>query len=194
MIRVYLEVAAPWVFACPVDHPGWQRRGRGEDKALEELETYRRRYGSAMGTTPRGEFEVVGTVEGNGTTTFGAPDARGPWDAEPLSLKEIRAVRSCWTYFDQTVGRVSAELQKGPRGGGRDRDGIAAHVQEAERTYGRAIGARVPPRTPWPEQREEILLALQDLTSDKWPAKYAARRISWHVLDHAWELEDKSLT
>jgi hypothetical protein len=25
-----------------------------------------------------------------------------------------------------------------------------------------------------------------------WPPRYAARRIAWHVLDHAWEIEDKS--
>ena len=26
----------------------------------------------------------------------------------------------------------------------------------------------------------------------EWPARYAARRIAWHVLDHAWEIEDRS--
>ena len=26
----------------------------------------------------------------------------------------------------------------------------------------------------------------------KWPPRYAARRLAWHVLDHAWEIEDKS--
>ena len=26
-----------------------------------------------------------------------------------------------------------------------------------------------------------------------WPTRYAARRIAWHVLDHAWEIEDKSM-
>jgi len=25
-----------------------------------------------------------------------------------------------------------------------------------------------------------------------WPARYAVRRIVWHVLDHAWEIQDKS--
>jgi hypothetical protein len=24
-----------------------------------------------------------------------------------------------------------------------------------------------------------------------WPIAYAARRIAWHVLDHAWEMEDR---
>ena len=25
----------------------------------------------------------------------------------------------------------------------------------------------------------------------KWPPRYAARRIAWHALDHAWEIEDR---
>jgi len=25
-----------------------------------------------------------------------------------------------------------------------------------------------------------------------WPARYAVRRIVWHVLDHAWEIQDKT--
>jgi hypothetical protein len=25
-----------------------------------------------------------------------------------------------------------------------------------------------------------------------WLPRYAARRIAWHVLDHAWEIEDRS--
>jgi hypothetical protein len=24
-----------------------------------------------------------------------------------------------------------------------------------------------------------------------WPARYAARRIAWHVIDHLWEMEDR---
>jgi hypothetical protein len=26
----------------------------------------------------------------------------------------------------------------------------------------------------------------------RWPIRYAARRIAWHALDHAWEIEDRS--
>lgn len=26
----------------------------------------------------------------------------------------------------------------------------------------------------------------------KWTARYAARRIAWHALDHAWEMQDRS--
>ena len=193
MIRVYLEVEKTWAFACAVDYPGWQRRGRGAEAALEVLDDYRRRYGDAVGAVPEGELHVIGTVVGTVTTGFGAPDVIGEWDAEPLTSKEIELLAASWEAFDRTVGRVSAQLQKGPRGGGRDRDQIVAHVQEAERSYGRKIGARVPPRTAWPEQRQAILERLAEPTHDQWPPKYAARRIAWHVLDHAWEMEDKDL-
>jgi hypothetical protein len=26
----------------------------------------------------------------------------------------------------------------------------------------------------------------------RWPARYAAHRIAWHALDHAWEIEDRT--
>ena len=87
-------------------------------------------------------------------------------------------------------------LPKGPRGGGRDRDGIVAHVLEGERSYARKVGVRLPPRTPWTEQREAVVAALLELNASgattTWPPRYFIRRAAWHVVDHAWELEDKS--
>jgi len=66
----------------------------------------------------------------------------------------------------------------------------------AERSYSSKVGARVPPRTPWPEQRAALVAALRGphAPSGKWPRRYAIRRCAWHVLDHAWEIEDKSTT
>lgn len=192
--RVYLEVGKTWTFACAVDHPGWARRGKGDEVALEALEDYRERYGLAVGAQPRGALQVIGTVPGTMTTDFGAPDATGPWDADQPTAQEVAAVLACWSAFDQAVGSASAELQKGPRGGGRDRDEVVDHVQESERTYARKIGVRLPPRTAWPEQRDQIAAALRAPQDTSWSPKYAARRIAWHVLDHAWEIEDKSLS
>ena len=189
MIRVYLEVEKTWTFACAVDHPGWQRRARSSEKALEELEAYRDRYVEPV----PGELQVVGTLQGSMNTVW-APSEIGPWDAEPLSEQEIALLRRCWTTFDETAARVSAELRKGPRGGGRDRDAIVEHVREAERSYARKVGVRVPPRTPWAEQREAIIAGLRAPTDDRWPPKYLARRTAWHVLDHAWEMQDKDLS
>jgi hypothetical protein len=30
------------------------------------------------------------------------------------------------------------------------------------------------------------------LTEKGWPVRAMVRRMAWHVLDHAWEIEDKS--
>ena len=142
-------------------------------------------------------FQVVGTVEGNRTTDFGAPDACGPWDAETLTgvelARQIHLLEDAWAYLDLVVASAPAELRKGPRGGGRDRDAMVAHVMEAERAYGRKVGTRVPPRTPWDVQRVAITAALREGgDGGVWPVGYAIRRLAWHVLDHAWEIEDKS--
>jgi hypothetical protein len=89
-------------------------------------------------------------------------------------------------------------LAKGPRGGGRDRDEVVRHVLAAEASYARQIGLRL--REPSVDeaaavqyQRESIASALPTSSSEtKWPPRYIIRRMAWHVLDHAWEIEDKS--
>lgn len=98
-----------------------------------------------------------------------------------------------WQTFDRVVTAAPERLRKGPRGGGRDRDAIVDHVREAERSYARKVGARLPPRTPWPDQRAAIIGALgSGAPGGPWSPAYAFRRITWHALDHAWEIEDKS--
>jgi hypothetical protein len=192
-------VGRTWTFAAAIDWPGWCRRGKDEEGALDALLDYAGRYKTVAGrafTTPA-QLSVVGTVPGTATTDFGAPAVAGPWDDEPLPPAEAarmaKLVAAAWTAFDAVVAGAPAHLRKGPRGGGRDRDGIVDHVREAERAYGRKIGVRVPPRTAWPRQREALLSALRAGAPDgAWPARYALRRIAWHVLDHAWEIEDKS--
>jgi hypothetical protein len=187
------------VFAVSLDWPGWCRQGKTIEQAIEELENYRARYEKivpALG--PLGEISVIGEVDGDGTTEFGAPNILGPWDEFPASqanrLRQMEILVSSWTYFDNVIKKAPANLAKGPKGGGRDRDEVAAHVQEAERAYGRKIGVRVPPRTPWPQQRVEILNRLKlGAEGAGWPQEYAVRRIVWHVIDHAWEIEDKSV-
>jgi hypothetical protein len=198
--RVYLEAGKTWTFACAVDWPGWCRRGKGEDAAVEALLDYAPRYRKVAGRSfDPGEVEVVGRLTGNATTDFGAPGAStGRWDKEPLAGDEldrqVALLRAAWRCFDRVVAKAPATLRKGPRGGGRDRDAIAEHVREAERAYGRKIGVRVSPRTEWAEQRAAIVAALRDRAEETpaWTARYAIRRIAWHVLDHAWEIEDRS--
>ena len=201
MTDLYLEQGRTWTFACAVDWAGWARRGKGDEAALEQLLSYAGRYAAVVrDVAPEFapdlapcELHVVGTVPGTTTTDFGAPDARGPWDDRPVDAERLATLlEACWAALDRVVATASPELRKGPRGGGRDRDEIARHVQEAERSYGRKLGASVPPRTPWPEQRAAFAAAVRaGAPGASWPLGYAVRRFAWHVLDHAWEIEDR---
>lgn len=196
--RVYLETGTKWVFAVALDWPGWCRRAATADLAVAELEHYRGRYAVVVGAPfEPGPVEIIGSVPGNGTTDFGAPDARGPWDEPSPSGAELEhqigVLTKAWTYFDHVVAGAPESLRKGPRGGGRDRDAIVDHVREAERVYGRKVGIRVPPRTPWARQRTMLADGLSHAPEDTArPVGYAIRRFTWHILDHAWEIEDKS--
>ena len=197
MTDVYLEVGRKKVFACAVDWPGWARSGRTEQAALEALRAYAPRYAAVAPDLDPGELHVVGRLPGTATTDFGAPDARGEWDAAPLPPAEADRLAGlldrCWQVFDDVVAGAPAELRKGPRGGGRDRDAVVDHVCEAERSYTRTIGVKVAPRTPWPEQRTAVLAGVRaPAAGTSWPVRYYVRRAAWHVLDHAWEVEDRS--
>ncbi|MHB8378496.1 MAG: hypothetical protein ACYDB2_01075 [Acidimicrobiales bacterium] len=195
--RVYVEEGKDTVFAISLEWPGWCRRAKTTDLAVAALDDYRDRYATIVTTPFRpGPFEIIGTIKGNGTTDFGAPDARGPWDEAELTPRELDRqldiLQDCWNYFDAVVENAPPTLRKGPRGGGRDRDGVVAHVREAERAYCSKVGFRVAPRTPWDEQRDVVLTTLRTGTQNaKWPVAYAIRRCAWHVVDHAWEIEDK---
>ena len=190
---MYVEVGAKKVFACAVDWPGWERSGRTEEAALEALAAHAGRYAPLAGRKRLDtSFEVVERLPGTATTDFGAPDAVCEADRGPLPAAWPAILERAWAAFDEVVARSSPVLTKGPRGGGRDRDQIAEHVAEAERSYARQIGVRVPPRTPWPEQREAIIDALRIRPPEhRWPVRYFLRRTTWHVVDHLWEIEDK---
>lgn len=198
-VRVYLETGKRWVFAAAVDWPGWCRRGKGEEAAIETLLQYSDRYSRAVGVAvPTAPVEVVGRVATrSGMADFGAPGSPGPWDDEPLSSRELGRhlglLQASWAYLDRVATVSPSELRKGPRGGGRDRDAMLKHVQEAERAYSPKVGCRVPPRTPWDEQRAMIESGLRQAPADSaWPVRYTIRRMAWHILDHAWEMEDRA--
>lgn len=213
--RVYLEEGAKRVFACAVDWPGWCRSGRDVATALETLAAYAPRYAVVADETgasfnaepgdPTVGFQVVERVAGSGATDFGVPDRVPAVDAEPLddtgAARLADLVAASWRVFDRLVAGAPATLRKGPRGGGRDRDPIVEHVVESERSYARQLGVRYTP-TQFAQpgaldaMRADLLDALRAARSGEpatgWPPRYAARRIAWHVLDHAWEIEDKS--
>jgi hypothetical protein len=197
-LAVALEQGSRWTFARALDWPGWCRRGKGDEAALEALASYRKRYAAAVGRrVPNSSFEVVARLPGSATTDFGAPGASGPIDDDPLTALEARRfqsiMRAAWDCFDRVADDAPDVLTKGPRGGGRDREAIVEHVREAERAYARQWQVTVPPRTPWPEQRDEVLEVLTRRPArTKWSLRYGVHRVVWHVLDHAWEMEDRT--
>jgi len=195
--RVYLEVGGTRTFASAADWPGWSRSGKTPEAALEALASYAPRY-AAIPKLARIEFpkyatqfEVVEKLEGNATTDFGAPGIPAKGESKPTTNVEharlISLLEACWKYLDRVVAKAPAELRKGPRGGGRDRDKMFQHVLDAELEYGKGIGVRL--KAP---DRKALLAGFRNPKSDgRWPVAYAIRRTAWHALDHAWEIEDR---
>jgi hypothetical protein len=211
-IPVYIESGAKKVFACAIDFPGWCRSGKDEQAALEALASYAPRYAEvaklakAAFPSKAVELEVVERVKGKGATDFGVPHEIPKADAEPLTARQaarqVELMRAAWAVLDKVARAAPAELRKGPRGGGRDRDKMLGHVLGAEAAYARQLGIRHPE----PELgdtaairalRDDLAQALSGASDGSplrpkgWPPRYAFRRISWHVLDHAWEMQDR---
>ncbi len=212
-VEVVLEVGAKRVFARAVDWPGWCRSARDEEGALEALAAYAERYApvvAAAGLRLPAEpsLTVVERVRGDAGTDFGAPGAVSGPDFRVVLAADARRlaalVRACWQTLDEVAVTAPAELRKGPRGGGRDRDKMLAHVVDAEAAYARRIGLRVSPaaagdRDALLANRQAVLDVLREPSDGQrlvepkgWPQRYAAGRIAWHVLDHAWEMQDRS--
>jgi hypothetical protein len=214
-IAVAIEATPKKAFATAVDWPGWSRSGKTPELALEALASAAARYapvaklaGEAFPTAiETGDFDVVEEAEGGSGTAFGVPSRITDADRRPVTEKEAdrlrRLVATAWTTFDRVAARAPAELRKGPRGGGRDRDKMIGHVVEADDAYAREVGLR--PRPTSADDRpaiEAVRAAVLDViaaTSDgspiagrRWTARYAASRIAWHALDHAWEMEDRT--
>jgi len=199
--KIYLETGKKRVFASSLRWPGWARFAAGEEAAIIALDTYAPRYAAFLepsGIPFRAErFEVVERHPGSGNTDFGVPDKPAAADAVHVPPKErerlATILRTAWAYFDSTVAGSPAELRKGPRGGGRDRDKMAAHVLESELAYARMLGLRQRDTVPVEERRAEVLEAVRDPQGEwRWPLPYAVRRFTWHLLDHAWEMQDRS--
>jgi hypothetical protein len=204
-LRVYLEVAPKRAFASAADWPGWCRSGRAPDAALEALEAYRDRYAlvaaRAGRRVPTGRPDVVEEVAGNATTEFGAPGAVTAGDGAPWGRGELERhvalLEAAWAALDDAVHDAPAALRKGPRGGGRDRDAIYAHVVDAEDAYARKAGVRVRAAATDPgavaARRAALLAALRGPAGPgwTWPPRYVIRRAAWHAVDHAWEIEDR---
>jgi hypothetical protein len=218
---VYLEIGQKRTIACAVDWPGWCRGGRDEDAALAALLAYGPRYSQALRATGLGfaapadlrDLEVVERLTGNATTDYGVPAMTPAADRQPVDdaslARLIALLRAYWAAFDAAVEAVEGkELRKGPRGGGRELEAIIRHVMEAEGGYLGALGVKVSLddatglAAAQAEMRQAVIDGLGAAARGetpavgprggaRWAPRYFVRRVAYHVLDHAWEIEDR---
>jgi hypothetical protein len=202
-LRVMIETGSTKVFATALDWPGWSRSAKHEMDAVERLMEYQPRYAPVVrhaGVSFGRAFTpvVVEHVVGDASTDFGVPGRQSATDGESITKTErtrlVAIMRASWVTFDAVAANAHRELRKGPRGGGRDTDKIVAHIADAENGYKGKLGIRGL------KGREEIRAAMvqavldgrEPETPSQWTVRYAARRIAWHALDHAWEIQDRS--
>jgi hypothetical protein len=214
-IRVILEIGKKRrVVAGAMDWPGLDRWGTSEEDALGKLSSYLPRYaavperaglGSAFARA-RG-LEVVERVPGSSSTDFWgiahvpSEIERGVLSAADLE-RRLDLVRACWAYFDDVAERVSHELRPGPRSAGRSHDQIVRHVYYNEpEQFSRKVEVRTPREVVLTSDglathRQAYLDAIRAYNAEAkpartWPIQFLVRRTAHHVMDHAWEMEDR---
>ncbi len=229
-IGVMLEIGPKdkKVVAVAPDWPGLERGAKTEEAAIERLLSYVPRYAQVAELAGMGaEFaastknitgstvDVVEHYPGTGSTDFwGISFGFSSIDRQALSgeelERELTLMRACWTFFDDVRSRVSAEMRKGPRGGGRDRDRIVRHVLFTEQDWAKGLGVSTPEEAQQAmltdggldalnAYRDEYCNAIRVAHSEnkmarKWPLRYLIRHTAFHTLDLAWVMEDKDLT
>ena len=205
--------------AFSLDWPGWSRGAKTAELAVELLESYRERYrpvaelaGMAAEFEAAGPLEVVEDGVGTPSVDFwGISFSPSSTEHGPMSEAElergITILQACWAFFDGVAARVSAEMRKGPRGGGRDRDRIIRHTIRTEsEDFAKQVGLRIPEEAALtPEglrkHRTDYVAAMRAYNAGEverrmrsWSLPYLIRHSAFHTLDHAWEMEDKDLS
>jgi hypothetical protein len=219
--EVYLEVGQKKTFAGALDWPGWCRSGRDEESALAALAACGPRYARIFSRTAidfmspddPAAFTVVERLAGTSTTDFGAPDVAPACDAEPFDEpareRSEAILGAMWRAFDRAVKAAEGkELCKGPRGGGRERDGIVRHVLGADAAYLRRVAQtfRQDDAAPLDDELRRTRVAIRAALAagvrgeippegprggTLWTPRYFVRRVAWHCVDHLWEIEDR---
>jgi hypothetical protein len=217
-LRVTLEIGprGKKVVAVAPDWPGLSRGAATGEAAIERLRSYLPRYApvaklAAMDAafTASTEMNVVDRYPGTGSTDFwGISFAFSSIDQQELSGealdRELTLMQACWAFYDGVRTRVSAEMQKGPRGGGRDRDRIVRHTLGAELDWAKKLGIHTPLEAMLTDEglnayRDDFCTAIRTFHAEgklarTWPLRFLIRHTAFHTMDHAWEMEDKDLT
>ena len=221
-LRVMLEIGpkGKQVVAVAPDWPGLERGAKTGEAAIARLRAYLPRYAPvaklagmgaefAASAAPTATVNVVEHYPGTGSTDFwGISFAFSGIDRQAVSSealeRDLMLLQACWAFFDAVRARVSAELQKGPRGGGRDRDRIVRHTLGTEQDWAAKLGLRPAASALLTGEglsahRDAYRTAIRALHAQgkparTWPLRYLIRHTAFHTLDHAWEMEDKDLT
>jgi hypothetical protein len=217
-MRIVLEIGKKRrVVAGALDWPGLDRWGTSDDAALAKLSAYLGRYSAVAAQAGMAdEFErarelvVVERTPGSSSTDFWGI-AHVPSEVERHVLpavaleRRLTLLQATWAYFDDAVARVSDDLRPGSRSGGRTKHEIVRHVYINEPEQ---MSRKVEVRTDrsvvmTPEglaaHRTAYLDAIRTFNrhgkpARSWPIQFLVRRTAYHVMDHAWELEDRDLT
>lgn len=217
-LRVALELGprGKKFAAVAPDWPGLERGGRTPEAATQMLRAYLPRYAAvAKLAKMNAEFSAIATVDeverypGTGSTDFwGISFAFSSIDNQEMSIeqldRDLTLMQACWAFFDEVRGRVSAEMQRGPRGGGRDRDHIVRHTLSVEQDWAKKVGVHTPDGAVVTDAkglkayRGEYCTAIRTFHSEgrmarSWPLRFLIRHTAYHTMDHAWEMEDKNL-
>jgi hypothetical protein len=220
-LPVMLEIGpkGKQVVAVAPDWPGLERGAKTEEAAIARLQAYLPRYApvaklAGMGAefaaiTTSSAANVVERYPGTGSTDFwGISFAFSDFDQQAMSNdaleRDLTLLQACWTFFDAVRARVSAEMRKGPRGGGRDRDRIVGHTFNAEQDWAAKVGVHAPEGALLTDEglrayRDAYCAAIREFHGQgkparNWPLRYLIRHTAFHTLDHGWEMEDKDLS
>ena len=214
-LRVILEIGKKRrVVAGAMDWPGLDRWGTSEDAAIEVLSSYLPRYaavakraGLAHEFERARDIDVVERVPGSSSTDFWGV-AHVPSEIERAVLpapdleRRLDLLRACWASFDDIAADASAELRPGPgmAGAARTRSSATCYGTEPSQ-FSRKIEVRTPfevVMTPdgLAAHRAAYLDAIRAWNAEgkparTWPIQFLIRRTAHHVMDHAWEIEDR---
>jgi hypothetical protein len=205
--------------AIALDWPGWSRGAKTEDVAIQTLETYRERYrpiaalaGMQGAFDTAGPLQVVEEKVGTKSVDFwGISFSPSSTETDPMDdatlERGITLLRACWAFLDSVAARVSPELRRGPRGGGRMRDEIIRHQFRVESLdFAKHVGIDMPdgPILAGKElqrYRDTYVAGMHAYNAGpaerrmkKWTLPFLIRHTAFHTLDHAWEMEDKDLS